>query len=82
MNKETSQFLNDLRKRPQDKPLSFGELISLRELGYINLKSDVNALELMLIYCQNCNIIRKTIFLLFFLFSKPNFKSQFINFDR
>jgi len=53
MNKETSQFLNDLRKRPPEKPLSFGELISLRELGYINLKSDVNALELMLKYCQN-----------------------------
>lgn len=58
MNKETSQFLNDLRKRPQDKPLSFGELISLRELGYINLKSDVNALELMLIYCRNCIFLK------------------------
>jgi hypothetical protein len=52
MNKEASQFLADLRKRPADKGLTFGELISLRELGYINLKSDVNALELMLKYCQ------------------------------
>lgn len=53
MNKEITQFLNDLRKRPSDKPLSFSELISLRELGYIPLKNDINALELLLKYCQN-----------------------------
>ena len=52
MNKEVSQFLSDLRKRPIDKALTFGELISLRELGYTNLKIDMNAMELMLKYCQ------------------------------
>jgi hypothetical protein len=53
MDKEKPAFLNELRKRPADKPLTLGELSSLRELGYKYLKEDTNALDLLIQYCKH-----------------------------
>ena len=51
MEKEKPAFLNELKKRPADKPLSLNELSSLRELSYKDIKEDQNALGLLIQYC-------------------------------
>lgn len=55
MENEKPAFLQELKKRLPDKPLSLNELSSLREIGYKYLKEDPNALSLLVEYCRHRN---------------------------
>ena len=50
---EKPGFLQEIKKRPHDKPLNLGELSSLREIGYKWLKEDTRALELLIEFCKH-----------------------------
>ena len=56
MDSEKPLFLHEIKKRAHDKPLTLGELSSLREIGYKWLKEDTHALELLIEFCKHRKI--------------------------
>ncbi len=62
--KDRHAFLQDLNKRPADKPLSLNEFSSLREISYKEFKEEPAALELLIKYCKDRKLHPSLFFLI------------------
>ena len=61
LSKENNPFLDEIKKRPLEKPLSLNELSSLRMLTHHELESNPKCLELLVEYCKISNFLHHSI---------------------